>query len=101
MESSIDASEKDVKTDTQKLSLYRYIRHKPKAMYDGYDWRVKLDGYDIFLDRWIRGRKHNGNTRNKHDVRYDEVSHRWYLRLSALDVKEIRAKVWQYQLDKE
>ena len=55
---------------------------------------------DTFFDRWVRGKKEVGNKMgpwNEHGIRYDETSDRWYLKLSALDVKEIRAKVWQCQ----
>ena len=38
-------------------------------------------------------------TWNEHKIRYDNTSDRWYLQLSALDVKEIRAKVWQVQME--
>ena len=79
---------------------------------------------DVLLDRWIRDKKSsesNTNVKtkdvglkqkkvtfsiksdiwNKHNVRFDRKSKRWYLKLSTLDVKEIRAKVWQRSLDKE
>ena len=36
---------------------------------------------------------------NVHSVRYDQERRRWYLELSALDVKEIRAKIWQHQAE--
>ena len=87
MESSIDTSEKDVEEiglqndavcESHKMSLDRYARRKPEAT-TGYNRHIKLDLYDIFLDRWIRGRKHNGDTWNRHEVRYDETLHRWYL----------------------
>ena len=51
------------------------------------------------------GKSNKGNkedkTRQKDNmsIRFDKDSHRWYLPLDALDVKEIRAKVWQRQLD--
>ena len=52
------------------------------------------------LDIWIRGHGESGEsgenkmeneyktTWNNHSIRYDTKSDRWYLRLSALDVKE-------------
>ena len=87
---------------------------------------MKIHEPDMFLDRWIRGpkfpkiktnlmavrdlvswrieqkgSKHRRKTWNKDSVRYDKSSKRWYLKLSALDVKEIRAKVWQRSLEKD
>ena len=36
---------------------------------------------------------------NEHGFRFDNSSKRWYLELKPLEVKEIRAKVWQVKLD--
>ena len=46
-----------------------------------------------YLDTGIRGKEQG--TWNKHDVKYDKDLGRWYLKLGAFDVKEIRAKIWQ------
>ena len=45
------------------------------------------------LDTLIRGKW--WNKWNAEKIRYDNESHRWYLRLTPLHVKKIRAKVWQ------
>ena len=51
------------------------------------------------LDRLIRGKgEEKYNRKDKNKVRFDKNSKKWYLKLSALDVKEIRAKIWQYQI---
>ena len=47
----------------------------------------------------IRGKRQSKWNRKK--VRYDSKSHRWYLKLDALHVKEIRAKVWQRTNDND
>ena len=64
------------------------------------------DPPEMFLDRRIRGKrqKHdNGAVSNrkwnKYNVRYDHIKHRWYLKLDARDVKELRAQILQYKLD--
>ena len=59
----------------------------------------RLEKEDRSLDRLIRGKKQA--TWNEYNVRYDENSHRWYLKLPTLYVREIRAKVWQYQVDND
>ena len=67
---------------------------------------------EFYMDRWVRGKKYyrKDQSRNlgkekcdgqkkdkvreemKRKVRYDPDSHRWYLRLEPLEVKEIRAR---------
>ena len=65
---------------------------------------------DTFLGRRIRGVITNGQNRRKREnenkiiwndrgLRYDNESRRWYLKLSPLDVKETRAKVWQLETE--
>ena len=54
----------------------------PKLKYYYYNHEY----HELFRDKW-----------NTYNVRYDVKSERFYLKLSTLDVKEIRAKVWQRQ----
>ena len=83
-------------TESSETSIFsRWNHSKPKAIFNRFGWRVQFDPRDMFLDRWIRGERKD--TTNERKVRCDKDSHRWYLKLSALDVKEIRAKVWQRQ----
>ena len=92
---------KDEKGATVSSNFSRWIGHHPRAIFNGFEWYVQLDPEiprDMLLDWWIRGE--GKDTTNEHKIRYDKKSHRWYLKLSALDVKEIRAKVWQRE-DKE
>ena len=52
-------------------------------------------------DKKDRDKKDKRDAENKIRVRFDEKSQTWYLNLNAFDVKEIRAKVWQRQIEKE
>ena len=89
---------KDIQNDTRKdhrqqsatnwlvIRLNRSIRGLEKNTFE-----IKLTCCGkIYLDT---------NIWNQHGIRYDKKSNRWYLKLSTLDVKEIRAKVWQVQLE--
>ena len=80
-----------------------------KAVYNG-----TAGNSEVKLNESKRGKEKDGSKKrkkatnddedgiwNKHNVRFDRMSHRWYLKLNALDVKEIRAKVWQHSLDKK
>ena len=123
LEKQTNDIEENVHEGNNALQRSKRGRTKNSEKYD-----FKKETPDNFLDRWIRGAKRktkfkavynsktlswylkpNSNwdvtedpeTWNQHNVRYDRQSHRWYLKLDVLDVKEIRAKVWQYELDKE
>ena len=52
-------------------------------------------------DEWNETRVSEYKTWNKYNVRYDRQARRWYLKLGAFDVKEIRAKIWQCPNDSD
>ena len=57
---------------------------------------------NTWLDWLIRGKGEGRNyTKDKNSVRFDNNSKRWYLKLSTLDMKEIKVKVWQYSIDQD
>ena len=62
--------------------------------------------YGMFkkLKRWFPGTMDEGaapNEGNEYGIRYDSKLNRWYLMLDGHEVKKLRAKVWQYPLDKD
>ena len=86
------------KDDDVKESVIENIggsRSKDYGTDDG-EKEMTTDSSDTFFDRWIRRAIFNCKP-NEFNLRYDLESHRWYLKLSALDVKEIRATIWQRQ----
>ena len=58
------------------------------------DWLIRGTGEEK------KDKKEGRKDKNENmSIRFDKDLHRWYHPLDALDVKEIRAKVWQRQLD--